>query len=115
MTNAVIASTPTFNCDHRTFARSAMILFPLFHELANVRIARRFQPVLVALEDQPAFAQDHEDGPRALPGTRRHKTPLFRIVAEISNQVPILVTVGHHECGGVTDVALLDEQGDDGV
>src|SRR5262249_38292123 len=63
MTNAVSASPPTFNCDQRTFARSAIILFPLLHELANVRIRRRFQPVLVALEDQPAFAQDHENGP----------------------------------------------------
>ena len=99
------------------FFRIRHRLTPLLHELRNVRIVRGFQPVLVALEDQPAFLHHHESGSCRLarPVSRRLQTPLFRIVAEIRHQVPILVPVGHHQGGGVADVALLDEQRHDGV
>src|SRR4051794_31162350 len=105
ITNAVRATTPTFNCDHRTFSRSAM-LYPLLHELRDVWIGRCFQPVLVALEDQPAFAQNHKSGSRGSPRpvTCRLQTPLFRIVAEIRDQVPVLISVRNHERCRVADI-----------
>src|SRR3954463_10667496 len=116
MMNAARATIPTFNCDQRTFPRSG-ILNPLFHELRYIWISGRFQPVLVTLEDQPAFAQDHKSSPRALPRPVMGslQTALFRIVAKIRDQIPVLIPMRDHQRGGMPEIALLDKERNDRV
>src|SRR4051812_36163730 len=110
MANAVRPTTPTFNCDQRTFSRSG-ILHPLLHELRYVWIGRRFQPVLVTLKNQPAFAQDHKFGARApaCPVWSRLESSLFRIVAEIRDKIAVLITMRHHQRGCVTEITFLNK------
>src|SRR5471032_2952652 len=115
--NADSPTTPTLNCDHRTLLRSAMSLHSLLHELGDIGVLRRLKLVLAAFENQPAFLQHHECGARVPSGpvTNRLKTPLFRIVAEIGDEIPVLIPVRDHQGSSLAHVALFDQQGHDGV
>jgi hypothetical protein len=54
-------------------------------------------------KDQPAFPKHHESGPHGPPRpvTSRLQPPLFRIVAEIRHQIPVLIAVRHQQGGGL--------------
>ena len=111
MTNAVRATTPTFSCDHRTFSRSAIVYtrcFTNFDIYGSVDASSRsWSPSKISRPSR----KHHEGGPRAPPRpvTCRLQTPLFRIVAEIRDQVPVLIAMRHHQRGGVADITLFDQ------
>src|ERR1700691_2495001 len=120
ITMAAKATTPTFSCDQRTLLRSGMLLFPMLHELRNIRILGRLQLCLRPFEDQTALAQDHKNGAwrgdslAALLAASMVAGPLqsaiLRIVAEICNQIAVLITIGHDERGGLVQIPLLHDQ-----
>src|SRR5579883_1894064 len=109
MMHAVSAITPIFSCAQRTLPLSGILGFPLPYKFADVGIGRTFQPVLIAFEDQPALAHDHENRLGALPGPvfNSIQASLFRIVAEIRNEISVLIAVGHHQRGGMAEIPLL--------
>src|SRR6185503_804715 len=93
MMNAESPTIPILSCAQRTLLRSGMLLFPVLHELCDVGIRRGLQPVLIAFENQPAIFHHHENGSRvaARPVASGLQAPMFRIVAEICDQVSVLV------------------------
>src|SRR5579862_1418315 len=98
---AAAATIPTFNSDQRILLRSAM-LSPMLYKLAHVRILGRLQLRLRSLEDQLAFAQNHEVGSRrkvAPMVSSQLQTSVLRIVTKIRHQVAVLIAVRHDERG----------------
>ena len=116
MHSAEMASRPTFSCAHRFLVCSAI-------DLLGTPGRANFCTYESVLARNSASEPSKKRRPSCMTKNRvvnwllsaRSIFPLSRIVAKIGHQMPVLIAVGDHDGGGVAQIALLDDQVDDGV
>src|SRR5712671_3887587 len=86
------------------------VLFGTLHKFADVGIPARLKLVLYPLKNQTPFPHYHEDRCLATV-TDRIEPATSRIVPEVSDQVPVLIAMGHDERGRIVGIALLVKGG----